>query len=443
MKAIKKPDFMKNAILGNGHGAAFELICALLVFLVGSTMTTLIQAPVMAFYMLADGSYMKMLKSGRWDVDQMNKIDQSIPDWFVIVALVAELAMLLVCILYCKMIEKRNTASMGFQKKGFVIQYIRGMLIGAAFFIAAYGICLLTKSVTVEGFNKNSFSLLYLIGILIGFLVQGMSEEVFCRGYLLVSLTRRHSVIGSIVVSSLFFSMMHGMDDDISLLAYINMFLFGAVMALLMIRYENIWIVGAAHSIWKFLQGAIFGMSVNRAQIKRTMFIGKSVEGASFINGGKYGIEGGLSVTFVLIAGIAILVWSLYRKGCIISIEEDMELRRQEEQERLRRTEKERKAKEAFIQQMMQNMYQNPYFSNFNNYGEDQEQDSPFTTVQTGQKEDPVSENTMQQTNDTAARFDTVMQQEKQNDKETLQQNKSATPDNVQSTSFDQNYFDD
>ena len=125
MKAIKKPDFMKNAILGNGHSAAFELICALLVFFVGSTATSLVQAPVLAFYMLKDGSYMKMLQNGSLDVNQMNRIMQSIPDWFVIVTLIAEFALLIICILYCKLIEKRNAASMGFQKKGFAIQYIR------------------------------------------------------------------------------------------------------------------------------------------------------------------------------------------------------------------------------------------------------------------------------------------------------------------------------
>lgn len=165
-----------------------------------------------------------------------------------------------------------------------------------------------------------------------------------------MSLTRRNSVVGAVVISSLFFSMMHGMNDNMSLLAYLNLFLFGAVMALLMLRYENIWIVGAAHSIWNFVQGTIFGVSVSGIQIKRTVFVGKSVEGASFINGGKFGLEGGLSVTLVLLAGIGILVWSLYRKGMIISIEEDLELHTQEEQERLRRTEKERKAKEEFMQ---------------------------------------------------------------------------------------------
>lgn len=364
MKAIKKPDFMKNAILGNGHSAAFELICALLVFFVGSTATSLVQAPVLAFYMLKDGSYMKMLQNGSLDVNQMNRIMQSIPDWFVIVTLIAEFALLIICILYCKLIEKRNAASMGFQKKGFAIQYIKGLLIGAAAFVVAYGICILTKSVTIEGFNKDSFSILYLFGFLVGFLVQGMAEEVLCRGYLFVSLTRRNSVVGAVVISSLFFSMMHGMNDNMSLLAYLNLFLFGAVMALLMLRYENIWIVGAAHSIWNFVQGTIFGVSVSGIQIKRTVFVGKSVEGASFINGGKFGLEGGLSVTLVLLAGIGILVWSLYRKGMIISIEEDLELHTQEEQERLRRNRKRTKSKRRIYAKNDAEYDTEPYFTN-------------------------------------------------------------------------------
>ena len=92
---------MKNAILGNGHSAAFELICALLVFFVGSTATSLVQAPVLAFYMLKDGSYMKMLQNGSLDVNQMNQIMQSIPDWFVIVTLIAEFALLIMACQNC------------------------------------------------------------------------------------------------------------------------------------------------------------------------------------------------------------------------------------------------------------------------------------------------------------------------------------------------------
>lgn len=446
MKAIKKPDFMKNAILGNGHSAAFELICALLVFFVGSTATSLVQAPVLAFYMLKDGSYMKMLQNGSLDVNQMNRIMQSIPDWFVIVTLIAEFALLIICILYCKLIEKRNAASMGFQKKGFAIQYIKGLLIGAAAFVVAYGICILTKSVTIEGFNKDSFSILYLFGFLVGFLVQGMAEEVLCRGYLFVSLTRRNSVVGAVVISSLFFSMMHGMNDNMSLLAYLNLFLFGAVMALLMLRYENIWIVGAAHSIWNFVQGTIFGVSVSGIQIKRTVFVGKSVEGASFINGGKFGLEGGLSVTLVLLAGIGILVWSLYRKGMIISIEEDLELYTQEEQERLRRTEKERKAKEEFMQKMMQNMTQNPYFTNPNansNQEEEKERENPFEAAPNGQNPNNGFDNTMQQRTDETGDFGAMIQQSQQKEESMQKQNQKATPDNVQDTGFDHNYFDD
>ena len=213
-----------------------------------------------------------------------------------------------------------------------------------------------------------------------------------------------------------------------------------------MLRYENIWIVGAAHSIWNFVQGTIFGVSVSGIQIKRTVFVGKSVEGASFINGGKFGLEGGLSVTLVLLAGIGILVWSLYRKGMIISIEEDLELHTQEEQERLRRTEKERKAKEEFMQKMMQNMTQNPYFMNPNansNQEEEKERENSFEAAPNGQNPNNGFDNTMQQRTDETGDFGAMIQQSQQKEESMQKQNQKATPDNVQDTGFDHNYFDD
>lgn len=366
MKAIRKPEFMKNAILGKGHGALFEIVCALLVFIVGSMVMSFVEAPAMILCMFQDGTYMDMIRSGNLDSDKLLQVMNSFPDWLVIVNLVAEIALIVICILYCKLLEKRKPYTMGFRKKGIIAQYAKGMLIGAVAFSLAYGLCVLTGSISFGGLTTGGVPILYIIGFFIGFLIQGMAEEVLCRGYLLVSLTRRHSVVGAVVISSLFFAMLHDMNSGMTALSVVNLFLFGVVMSLLMIRYENIWIVGAAHSIWNFMQGNVFGVLVSGQDMKQSIFASSSVEGAGFISGGEFGLEGGLSVTLILAVGIAFLLWSLHKKGAIIDIHTDIELRMQEEQERVRLVQEELK-KRGQYQQTPYYPNQTPFYPNGSN----------------------------------------------------------------------------
>ena len=89
-----------------------------------------------------------------------------------------------------------------------VKQYIAGLVAGAAAFSAVYIICVVTGSVKCEGISQNIMPL-YIIGYFLGYLLQGMAEEVLCRGYLMVSLSRRYHVTLAITASSLFFAFLH------------------------------------------------------------------------------------------------------------------------------------------------------------------------------------------------------------------------------------------
>ena len=103
-----------------------------------------------------------------------------------------------------------------------------------------------------------------------------------------------------------------------TLLAYINIFLFGLFLALLFIRFENIWIVGALHSIWNFAQGNLFGIQVSGMQLQPSLIKSDVKEGWELINGGSFGVEGGLAVTVVLAVTLGILGYSMKKHGCFV-----------------------------------------------------------------------------------------------------------------------------
>ena len=301
MKDIKKPEFMLEAMRGRrGFIAVLEMLIAIVVFVVSSIAMSIGTIPLMIGYFVSDPEFMKTAQAvadGSMDslqyMQKMQDYALHLPDWMTIATLLLEILMIAVVFIYCRFLEKRKIRTLGFRKKGMVPQYLKGAVAGALFFSVAYLICVLTGSIHVEGLVTN-MAPLGILGYLVGYLVQGMAEEVLCRGYLFVSLSRRHSVVYSAVLSALFFAMLHGANSGLTPLAVFNLFLFGIFAALLLVKCENIWVVGAFHSLWNFAQGN---------------------------NGAGFGLEGGLGVTLVLGLGIVYLVYNLNKQGKIVEWE--------------------------------------------------------------------------------------------------------------------------
>lgn len=310
---------MQRAMQGRrGHIAVIEILIAFAVFMVSSLIMGMIQMPLMLVELMGNQEYMDLIMKGDAQSFQAAaSIASNIPEWMMIVILLSEILMILVVILYCQWLEKRKPDTLGFRRKGMIGQYVCGLLGGFICFSAAYLICVLTGSVHFDGLAEQ-IAPLYIVGYFVGYMIQGMAEEVLCRGYLLVSLSRRHSLRYSILLSSVFFAVLHGMNPGISVLAVFNLTLFGIFAALLLIKYENIWIVGAFHSIWNFVQGNLYGIQVSGNQLQQSVFATTCKDSSAITNGGAFGMEGGLAVTLVLGAGIAWLLWSLKKEGRII-----------------------------------------------------------------------------------------------------------------------------
>lgn len=321
MKDIKKPEFMKAACNAKSHSPIMTVLITLLLYFIGSILMSVVQMPATVIYLLTNEEYIAMLKSNSFDFERIMQIALNLPPWVTAVSLVSQIVLILVFILYCRLFEKRKANTLGFRKKGFPAEYAKGMLAGAVMYVAAYGICLLTGSVHFLTDSVEGTTGLYLVVFFVGYMIQGMAEEVICRGYLISALGRRCSVVMSIVISSLFFAMMHGMNSGIGFLAYFNLFLFGTLMGLLFVRFENIWLVGAIHSVWNFMQGNVFGIQVSGNPVQPSLFSTEFVEGREFINGGSFGSEGGLAVTVVLLAATALLLWEMSKKGYIVEAE--------------------------------------------------------------------------------------------------------------------------
>ena len=139
-------------------------------------------------------------------------------------------------------------------------------------------------------------------------MVQGMGEEVLCRGYLMVSGGRRYPMWVAVFSNAVIFAALHLLNYGISVLAFINLSLFGVFASLYFIKRGSIWGIGAFHSIWNLVQGNFWGLSVSGGATECSVFRTTMVEGRDIINGGAFGPEGGLAVTVVLLVGICVLL---------------------------------------------------------------------------------------------------------------------------------------
>ena len=139
-------------------------------------------------------------------------------------------------------------------------------------------------------------------------MIQGMAEEVLCRSYFLVSIGRRYPMWVAVLLNALFFAALHLANNGISVLAFVNLTLFGIFASVYFIKRGNIWGIGAIHSIWNFVQGNFYGIRVSGIETSCTVFDSVSVDGRAWMNGGAFGLEGGLAVTIVLVAATLLML---------------------------------------------------------------------------------------------------------------------------------------
>ena len=229
-------------------------------------------------------------------------------DLKLIIMLFSNIGMILVPLGFCKLIQKRNLATLGFRKKGAFKEYLLGAATGFLAFSAAVLICVITGTVKIEEGLSETFTMGMFVLFVLGFMIQGMAEEVLCRGYFMVSLGRRNPMWAAILLNALVFAAMHLLNDGISVLAFINLVLYGIFISLYFMKRGNIWVAGGFHSVWNLAQGNIYGILVSGMRSDCTLLKSTTVQGREIVNGVAFGIEGGLAMTIVCLAGILFLV---------------------------------------------------------------------------------------------------------------------------------------
>jgi membrane protease YdiL (CAAX protease family) len=111
-----------------------------------------------------------------------------------------------------------------------------------------------------------------------------------------------------VIFSALFFSALHLLNPNITLISVLNLFLFGLFAALYALWEGGLWGVFAIHSIWNWAQGNVFGLSVSGLYLQSSVLFNLTETGPDWITGGYFGPEGGIIVTLILLCAMTILI---------------------------------------------------------------------------------------------------------------------------------------
>ncbi len=243
-------------------------------------------------------------------IDLIFELIGGLPSWIMILNLFSGVLLTVVVILFCRVIQKRSLYSMGLGKRRAVTEYLLGTAVGIVMISATalLGVAFGAIKLSFTKFNAGLFILFML-----GYFFQGMSEEVLCRGYLMISITRRNKVWRAVLVSSLVFSLLHVFNPGFGILPFVNILLCGAVFGVYALKRNSLWGACAMHSFWNFFQGNFFGISVSGtgAGENASVMHAEMLDAPKLLTGGDFGVEGSIATTIVMVAALLIVLFVL------------------------------------------------------------------------------------------------------------------------------------
>lgn len=223
---------------------------------------------------------------------------------------------LLLLWLWLRFKEGRPYSSLGFRGGGALPRFLTGVVIGAG---------LLTLSVLtlwvlgdyqpvsgVAGGLSGWAALLPALLLVFVWTVQGPTEEILMRGYLVQTGGLQLPGWVAILIPAVIFSGLHfltpGPKEPV---AVVNIVIFALFASFIVLRQGSLWMVCGVHAGWNWFQGNVFGVPVSGNVYTTALFpMGPTADASHLLSGGAFGVEGSLMVT--LIWGIAMLIAYFY-----------------------------------------------------------------------------------------------------------------------------------
>ena len=222
-----------------------------------------------------------------------------------------------VTLLYCKFIEKKDFKSFGISWN--LASGLAGGVFAVILLFAIIAIGCAFNAISFSGVNSNiDINSLILWGI--AFMIQGTTEEIMCRGFLLNTLKNKISLPMTVFVSSTAFAFPHLLSLFEAEFIYIipgilNLYLISVIFSLLTLWKSNIWSACGLHIVWNFVLYTIMGLSLSGSESTSHGLLIFNVKNPNVLNGAEYGLEASLITTTVLSIAVAIMIKGLKERN--------------------------------------------------------------------------------------------------------------------------------
>ncbi|MGX7111459.1 CPBP family intramembrane glutamic endopeptidase [Gemella cuniculi] len=217
---------------------------------------------------------------------------------------------LLFILLWVKYVEKNKFLTLGFQKKDIIKNYILGLTFAAVVSVTIIVIILFFDGFGFKLSNNRNYTMIIILIIL--FLIQGLTEEVVFRGYLMNRIASAKGKWWGVIVNSIFFTVFHAANTGMTYIASLNIFIASFMLSLLFWYTDNIWLVGAFHGAWNFIVGVIFGINISGIRLSYTLLDAELNSNKNLYNGSVFGIEGSVIMTVMYVILCIIIYMGLY-----------------------------------------------------------------------------------------------------------------------------------
>ena len=216
---------------------------------------------------------------------------------------------------WTRKVEKRPIRALGFYRENFLSSLLKGFGLGLALFLLTLLGLVALGQYRLESIHLNLYSLVFVVFTIPFWILQGTTEEVVARTWLLPQLASRTNLKLAVLISSLFFALLHVGNSGLTLLSLVNLFLFGVAMSLYLLKTDTIWGIGGIHGAWNFAQGNLFGVLVS-GQSSGTSIMKFTPQGnQDWLSGGSFGIEGSIMSSIILFLLILYLAYQLKKEN--------------------------------------------------------------------------------------------------------------------------------
>ena len=284
---LRRPDFLEGASVSRympGPAAALG-IGTLILFA-----DVLFGIIVVAFFVAATLNAEALNAAGG-----LENIKAAYSQPLVLIILGIEGALVIFTMIHTRFIERRPLSTLGFVKRGFAKKFIAGFGIGAAPIAVCALPALLSPGITYTGFTPAAAAYFIVLALV------GAGEETLFRGYVFTALLRRTGVLLSVVISSAFFTLFH-IFNGYGAAEMLQVFLLGALFALLTLRTGAVWGAVGAHLSWNFVSGLLSPISVADFNIGYSVFsVDGTIDNDTLAN---------LILSALLLAAIALLLFA-------------------------------------------------------------------------------------------------------------------------------------